>query len=60
MIVDGYMHFKFIYRFVGQEQYVHEVSIYAEDAEKARNQFSVYMINAPKYEVVRIEVVETM
>ena len=59
MVVEGLIHFKFTYCFVGQEHHVHEKDIYAADAEAARNQFAVFLINAPKCQILSVEVVES-
>lgn len=52
------MHFKFVYCFEGLEQYVHEKDIYARDSTAAKNQFAVFMTNAPKCKIIRVELLE--
>ena len=58
MIVEGLLHFKFFYCFEGLEQYVHEKDIYARDSTAAKNQFAVFMTNAPKCKIIRVELME--
>ena len=58
MIVEGLLHFVFTYVFHGQEEYVHQMDVFARDAEDAKWSFSTKMVNAPKYEILSIVVKE--
>ena len=58
MIIEGLLHFRFVYCFEGVEYHVHEKDIYARDAVDAKNQFAIFMINAPKYKIINVELLE--
>jgi len=57
MFVEGLLHFIFTYSFYGQEKYAHKIDIYAKDVDTAKWQFSTIMVNAPKYNIINIEIV---
>lgn len=59
VVVEGLLHFRFLYCFEGLEQYVHEKDIYARDAEAAKNQFAIFMTNAPKCKIIKVELLES-
>ena len=58
MIIEGLLHFRFVYCFEGVEHHTYEKDIYARNSIDAKNQFAIFMINAPKHKIIKVELLE--